>query len=133
MPRRRRHPQREPPRTTKPTPLRRRRPPKPRRRRPKPPRPTTTTTSHPRRAREIIHRITAPLPLGVVAVGDAVDDALRLLVPDLLVVVDDVAQVVAAGIVGFAHAHAVVREVDVAVVAKEFGHCGGVLFKRTGL
>jgi hypothetical protein len=47
-------------------------------------------------------------------------------VPDLLVVFDDVAQVVASAVVGFAHAHAVVREVDVAVVAEELRHCGGV-------
>lgn len=34
-----------------------------------------------------------------------------------MVVVDDVAEVVAAGVMGFAHAHGVVREVDIAVVA----------------
>lgn len=34
-----------------------------------------------------------------------------------LVVVDDVAQMVATRVVGFAHAHGVVRKVDVAVVA----------------
>lgn len=78
----------------------RRRPPKPWRRRPKP---TYTRT------RKVIHRIAAPQTLGVIAVGDAVDNALGLLVPNLLVVVDDVAEVVAAGVVGFAHAHAVVR------------------------
>jgi hypothetical protein len=38
-----------------------------------------------------------------------------------LVVVDNVAQVVAAAVVGFAHAHRVVREVDVAVVAEDWG------------
>jgi len=37
-----------------------------------------------------------------------------------LVVVDDIAQVVAAVVVGLAHAHGVVREVDVAVVAEDF-------------
>ena len=42
----------------------------------------------------------------------------------LLVVVDDVAEVVAPAVVGFAHAHAVVGEVDVAVIAEEFGHFG---------
>ena len=47
--------------------------------------------------------------------------------PDLLVVVYNVAKVVAAAVVSFAHAHAVVGEVDVAVVAEEFGHLGGVL------
>lgn len=34
-----------------------------------------------------------------------------------LVVVYDVAQVVSAAVVGFAHRHGVVREVDIAVVA----------------
>lgn len=37
-----------------------------------------------------------------------------------LVVVDDVAQVVAAAVVGFAHAHGVVGEVDIAVVAEDW-------------
>ena len=46
--------------------------------------------------------------------------------PDLLVVFHDVAEVVAPAVVGFAHAHRIVREVDVAVVAEEFGHCGGI-------
>ena len=47
--------------------------------------------------------------------------------PDLLVVVDDVAQVVASAVVCFPHAHTIVREVDVAVVAEELGHVGGVV------
>ena len=34
-----------------------------------------------------------------------------------LIVVDNVAQVVASAVVGFAHAHRVVREIDIAVVA----------------
>lgn len=34
-----------------------------------------------------------------------------------LVVIDDVAQVVAARVMGFAHAHGVMRKVDIAVVA----------------
>ena len=41
---------------------------------------------------------------------------------DLLVVVDDIAEMVAAGIMGFADAHGVVGEVDVAVVAEEIRH-----------
>ena len=42
-----------------------------------------------------------------------------------LVVLDDVAQVVAAAVVGLAHAHRVVGEVDIAVVAEELRHgCG---------
>lgn len=44
---------------------------------------------------------------------------------DLLVVVDDIAQVVAAGVVRLAHAHGVVGEVDIAVVAEELRHGGG--------
>ncbi len=44
---------------------------------------------------------------------------------DGLVVVDDVAEVVAPAVVGLAHAHGVVRQVDVAVVAEELGHRGG--------
>ena len=42
----------------------------------------------------------------------------------MLVVVDDVAEVVAAAVVGFADAHGVVGEVDLAVVAEEFRHRG---------
>ena len=49
---------------------------------------------------------------------------------NLLVVVDDVAQVVAAGVVRLAHAHRVVREVDIAVVAEELGH--GRRWSRAG-
>ena len=41
---------------------------------------------------------------------------------DLLVVVDDIAQMVTAGVVCFAHAHGVVSEVDIAVVAEELRH-----------
>lgn len=37
-----------------------------------------------------------------------------------LVVVNDVAEVVAAGVVGLPHAHRVVREVDIAIVAKDW-------------
>lgn len=44
---------------------------------------------------------------------------------DLLVVVDDIAQMVATGVVRLAHAHGVVGQVDIAVVAEEFRHgCG---------
>lgn len=44
---------------------------------------------------------------------------------DLLVVVDDIAQVVATGVVRLADAHGVVGEVDIAVVAEELRHgCG---------
>ena len=63
----------------------------------------------------------------VVAVRDAVDYALRLLGSNLLVVVDDITEVVTAAVVSFAHAHRVVGEVDIAVVAEEFRHLGGGL------
>jgi hypothetical protein len=45
---------------------------------------------------------------------------------DLLVVVDHVAQVVAAGVMRLAHAHRVVGQVDIAVVAEELRHGGAV-------
>lgn len=40
---------------------------------------------------------------------------------DLLVVVNDVTDVVATGVVGLAHAHRVVCQVDIAIVAKDCG------------
>jgi hypothetical protein len=46
-------------------------------------------------------------------------------VPNLLVVVDNVAEVVAAVVMRFSHAHRVVCEVDIAVVAEELWHGGG--------
>jgi hypothetical protein len=52
--------------------------------------------------------------------GDGVDDSLSLFVADLLVVLDDVTDVITARVVGFADAHGVVREVDIAVVAEEW-------------
>lgn len=45
---------------------------------------------------------------------------------DLLVVVDDIAHVVAAVVVSLSHAHGVVGEVDIAVVAEEFRHLAAV-------
>ena len=45
---------------------------------------------------------------------------------DLLVVVDYIAQVVAARVMRLAHAHRVVGQVDIAVVAEEFRHDGAV-------
>jgi hypothetical protein len=70
------------------------------------------------------HGVRVGLALGGVGGGDGVDDGLGLFVADLLVIVDDVSQVVSAAVVGLAHAHGVVREVDIAVVAEEFGHLG---------
>lgn len=60
------------------------------------------------------------LTLGSIRRGDGIDNGLGLLVADLLVVVDDVADVVATGVVGFAHAHRVVCQVDIAIVAKDW-------------
>lgn len=40
-----------------------------------------------------------------------------------LIVVDNIAQVVTSAVVGFAHAHRVVRKVDIAVVACEVSSC----------
>lgn len=65
------------------------------------------------------------LPFGSIGRGDAVDDGLCLLVADLLVVVDDVAKMVATTVVGFAHRHGVVRQVDIAVIAEELWHLDG--------
>jgi len=48
---------------------------------------------------------------------------------DLLVVVNDVAQVVATRVMRLSHAHGVVGEVDIAVVAEELRHgCGRVVW-----
>lgn len=48
---------------------------------------------------------------------------------DLLVVVDDIAQVVATRVVRLSDAHGVVGEVDIAVVAEELRHgCGRVVW-----
>lgn len=65
------------------------------------------------------------LALGGVGGGDGVDNGLSLLVADLLVVVYHVSQVVSAAVVSLAHAHGVVREVDIAIVAEELGHRDG--------
>ena len=62
------------------------------------------------------------LALGVVRISDTVNDQLRLLARDLFVVGLNIAQVIATGIVSLAHAHGVVGEVDIAVVAEEFWH-----------
>lgn len=51
---------------------------------------------------------------------------------DLLVVFDDVAEMVATGVVSFAHAHRIVGEVDIAVVAEEFRHGGQLVLVCAG-
>jgi len=59
------------------------------------------------------------LPFSGVGRRDTVDNGLRLLVSYLLVVVDDIAQVVSAAIVCLADAHGVMRQVHIAVIAKD--------------
>lgn len=66
------------------------------------------------------------LAFGGVGRCDGVDDGLGLLVSNLLVIIDDVSQVISTAVVGLAHAHGVVRKVDVAVVAEEFRHLDGI-------
>jgi hypothetical protein len=63
------------------------------------------------------HGIGMSLALGSVGGCDGVYDRLRLLVADLLVVVDDIAQMVSAAVVRLADAHGVVREVHITVIA----------------
>jgi hypothetical protein len=52
---------------------------------------------------------------------------------DLLVVVYHVAQVVATGVMRLAHAHRVVGQVDIAVVAEELRHGGVVAVARCSI
>jgi len=66
----------------------------------------------------------------VVCVGNTIDDLLCLVARYLLVVGLHVAEMVAAIVVRFPHAHAVVGEVDIAVVAEELRHL--VLSVRLG-
>ena len=47
-----------------------------------------------------------------------------------LVVVDNIAEVVAARVVRLSHAHAIVREVDIAIVAKDCGTRGRAKLAR---
>lgn len=82
------------------------------------------------------------LAFGGVGVGDGVDDGLGLFVTDFceerlakngdsagnrerltLVVINNVAEMVATAVVGLAHAHGVVREVDIAIIAKDWRVC----------
>ena len=58
----------------------------------------------------------------VVGVCNTVDDLLCLVAGYLLVVGLDVSEMVATVVVRLAHAHTVVRKVDIAVVAEELGH-----------
>jgi hypothetical protein len=62
------------------------------------------------------------LSFQVVRVRYAVDNLLCLVAGYLLIVCLHVAEVVAAIVVSFPHAHAVVGEVDIAVVAEELRH-----------
>jgi len=63
------------------------------------------------------HWVRVRLALGRVGGCDGVDDALRLFVSDLLIVVDYIAQMVLSAVMRPADRHGVVREVDIAVVA----------------
>lgn len=60
----------------------------------------------------------------VVCIRDTVDDLLRLVTRYLLVVCLNVAEVIAAVVVRLPHAHTVVCEINIAVVAEELGHRG---------
>lgn len=51
------------------------------------------------------HGVVMGLALGRVGGGDGVDHRLGLFVTDLLIIVHNISQVVAAAVVGFAHAH----------------------------
>ena len=62
------------------------------------------------------------LAFRTVRVCNTVDDLLCLVARYLLVVGLDVAEVVATVVVGLAHAHTIVREVDIAIVTEELGH-----------
>lgn len=62
------------------------------------------------------------LAFRTIRVRNTVDDLLCLVARNLLVVGLDVAQVVATAVVRLAHAHAVVCEVHIAIVAEELRH-----------
>ena len=70
------------------------------------------------------------LTRSIVRVRYTIDDLLCLVARYLLVVGLHVAEMVTAVVVSFAHAHAVVREVHIAVVAEELRHL--VLSVRLG-
>jgi hypothetical protein len=87
----------------------------------------TVHTSH-RSTREasaqvrLIQRIC--LSFQVVRVRYTIDNLLCLVARYLFIVGLHVSEVVATIVVRFPYAHAVVGEIDIAVVAKEFRHCG---------
>lgn len=60
----------------------------------------------------------------VVGLSDGINDGLLPLVTDLLIVVYDIAQVIASAVVRFPYRHGVMGEVDVAVIAEVFRHGG---------
>jgi len=62
------------------------------------------------------------MALSSVGVCYRIDDALRLLVSELLIVVNDIPEMVPTAVMSFADAHRVVRKVNIAVIAKEFRH-----------
>lgn len=75
------------------------------------------------------HHVGGLLALCGVGGGNGVDDGLGLFLADLLVVVHHVSQVVSTGVMRLAYAHRVVCQVDITVVAEEFGHIAGFCSK----
>lgn len=72
------------------------------------------------------HRIAACLSFCRVRVCDAVNHTLRPLLSNLLVVIYDISNVITSAVVRLSNTHRIVCEVDVAIVAKELGHDGGL-------
>jgi len=68
------------------------------------------------------HWICASLSLRGVGGRDGVNDRLCFLMSNLLIILDHVPQMISSRIMCFAHTHRVMREVDIAVITKEFGH-----------
>lgn len=63
----------------------------------------------------------------IVCVRDTVDNLLGLVARDLLVVGLNIAEVVAAVVVRLPHAHTIVGEIDIAVIAEELRHRGAAV------
>lgn len=69
-------------------------------------------------------RIGKSLPLGGVRGRYGIDNRLCLFLSNLLIILQHVPQMIPTRIVCLTHAHRVMREVDIAVVAEEFWHPG---------
>lgn len=72
------------------------------------------------------HRVGVGLAFSGVGRGNGVDDRLSLLMSNLLVIIHHVAKMVPPAIMSLPHAQRVVREIDVAIITKEFRHGAGV-------